>query len=169
MEVEKISELDSLATADNSDILVINDVSEGDTMKITKQNLLKEVNQTLSNLTNLIYPVGAIYISTSSTSPATLFGGTWVQLKDKFLLSAGDTYTAGNTGGEATHTLTIEEMPAHTHTGQRHYQSTSSSTGYSGNWTSQKYTTDNTGSTGGGQAHNNMPPYLVVYVWERTA
>ena len=59
------------------------------------------------------YPVGAIYISTISTSPASLFGGTWEQLKDRFLLGAGDTYAAGATGGEAAHALTVNEMPPH--------------------------------------------------------
>ena len=62
-----------------------------------------------------IYPVGAIYMSVSSTSPASLFGGTWEQIQNRFLLAAGDTYAAGKTGGEATHTLTVEEMPAHNH------------------------------------------------------
>lgn len=71
----------------------------------------------LSDLANLVYPVGSIYMSTSNVSPATLFSGTtWEQIQDKFLLSAGSTYTAGSTGGEATHVLTEAEMPAHTHT-----------------------------------------------------
>lgn len=68
------------------------------------------------NIIDAIYPVGSIYMSVNSTSPATLFGGTWTQIKDTFLLSAGDTYTAGDTGGEATHTLTSGEMPIHNHT-----------------------------------------------------
>lgn len=61
------------------------------------------------------YPIGSIYQSTSSATPGSLFGGTWERIKDVFLLSAGDTYHAGSTGGEATHTLTISEMPAHAH------------------------------------------------------
>lgn len=64
---------------------------------------------------DLVYPVGAIYISTSNVSPTTLFGGTWQQIQDTFLLAAGTTYSAGNTGGSATHTLTIAELAAHTH------------------------------------------------------
>ena len=66
-------------------------------------------------LLNAIYPVGSIYMSVNSTSPATLFGGTWERIKDRFLLAAGDAYAAGGTGGEATHTLTEGEMPAHSH------------------------------------------------------
>lgn len=68
------------------------------------------------DIVNLIYPVGSIYMSVASASPATLFGGTWEQLKDRFLLGAGDTYTAGDTGGSASHTLTTDEMPSHNHT-----------------------------------------------------
>lgn len=66
------------------------------------------------------YPVGSIYISANSTSPATLFGGTWSMIKDKFILLAGDTYRAGSTGGEASHKLTIDEMPRHNHTQNPH-------------------------------------------------
>ena len=228
--------------------------------------------QTLKNyLDNLIlskvYPVGSIYISVDSTSPATLFGGTWVQLKDRFLLGVGDTYSSVNaTGGEATVTLTTSQIPSHTHTftGSSHTHSvgahshglnshthtyaksnaTSGSTTLtinqipshqhqvvigsfantnSENWNS-KYnghvtydfdnntnyntratgggqghthsistTSTNTGAasgstanstafntggatqggtnanTGGGGSHNNLPPYLTVYMWKRTA
>ena len=67
-------------------------------------------------LVDVIYPVGAIYISVNSTSPATLFGGTWEQIKDKFLLSTGNSYANGSTGGSATHTITSANLPAHTHT-----------------------------------------------------
>lgn len=69
-----------------------------------------------NNLINIIYPVGSIYMSTNNVSPATFLGGTWEQIKDKFLLTAGDTYAAGSTGGAATHTLTTAQMPSHTHT-----------------------------------------------------
>lgn len=116
-----------------------------------------------------VYPVGAVYISTVSTSPATLFGfGTWQQIEDVFLLSAGQTYIAGSTGGEATHTLTIDEIPSHNHTVPLATSNASSANyarmGYQG----ETYR-GTTGSRGGGQAHNNMPPYLTVYMWERTA
>ena len=124
----------------------------------------------------MIYPVGSIYMSVNATSPASLFGGTWEQLKDRFLLAAGDTYAAGSTGGEAEHTLTVDEMPSHTHsplffgsgdvlginadgygTVRLKYESGASSTNIS------------TAATGGSQPHNNMPPYLAVYAWKRIA
>lgn len=63
-----------------------------------------------------VYPVGAIYISTVSISPADLFGGTWEQIQDRMLLGAGTSYTAGSTGGAATHTLITDELPSHNHT-----------------------------------------------------
>lgn len=123
------------------------------------------------------YPVGAIYISTSSTSPASLFGGTWEQIKDRFLLAAGTSYTAGSTGGAATHKLTKAELP--------NYQlpvSIKASHDGLGDWTMlQRGWEDRTmaevGNTynisvksgGSDQAHNNMPPYLTVYMWRRTA
>ena len=120
---------------------------------------------------DMVYPVGSVYVSVNSTSPATLFGGTWVQIKDKFLLSAGDTYEAGATGGEATHVLTVDEMPRHNHSIDNLNASGSTTPymtvqaqekkGYGGNV--------QTFFTGGGQAHNNMPPYIVVYIWQRTA
>lgn len=64
---------------------------------------------------DLAHPVGSYYWSSVSTNPATLFGGTWEQVNDKFVLAAGSTYTAGQTGGEATHTLITSEIPSHTH------------------------------------------------------
>lgn len=67
-------------------------------------------------LVDLIYPVGSIYLSTTAVNPATLFGGKWEQIKDTFLLSAGDKYFLGNTGGAAEVTLTANQMPKHTHT-----------------------------------------------------
>ena len=66
-------------------------------------------------LLNLVYPVGSIYWSSNNTNPGTLFGGTWAQIKDKFILAAGDSYTNGATGGAATVTLTVSNMPSHKH------------------------------------------------------
>ena len=123
-----------------------------------------------------IYPVGAIYMSTSSTSPASLFGGTWEQIQNRFLLAAGSSYTAGDTGGEATHTLTANEIPAHSHaiySGYGDIVSNVSDAYRYQKWGSSDrgWKTGNLGtnSIGGGAAHNNMPPYLVIYVWKRTA
>lgn len=124
-----------------------------------------------------VYPVGSIYMSVNSTSPATLFGfGTWEQLKDRFLLAAGDTYSAGSTGGEATHKLTTNEMPSHNHSTYGNVPKINTdrgSTVYGHSTSNENWWFSGVASsvknTGGGAAHNNMPPYLSVYMWKRTA
>lgn len=124
----------------------------------------------LDNILNSIYPVGSVYISVNSTNPAILFGGTWQQIKDKFLLSAGDTYNAGDEGGEAKHTLTIAEMPSHSHKTWLGTTGEAQETLSTGDRTSHNWgATSALEATGGGQPHNNMPPYLAVYMWKRTA
>lgn len=116
-----------------------------------------------------IYPVGSIYISVNNTNPGTMFGGTWERIQDTFLLASGSTYGAGTTGGEATHTLTINEMPSHSHT-------LTGNSGTGGKAETVPYGSATTGTNmyaiknaGGGQPHNNMPPYLAVYVWKRVS
>lgn len=173
----------------------------------------------VSQLLDLFYPVGSIYTSTKNTNPATTLGGTWTQIKDRFLLCAGDSYSAGATGGSATHThttgshtLTVDETPAHTHTRgtmditgtfrvdpdnawcriasptgafTADTDATRATGGASGSstvssravFTASRSWTGETSSVGGGSAHNhgntgstsNLPPYKVVYAWERTA
>ena len=128
-----------------------------------------------SELLNLIYPIGSIYISVNQANPNTLFGGTWERIEDRFLLAASDTYKAGATGGEATHELTIDEMPSHNH-GFTDFWSVSQSSytakvvAMVGDKKGSNDLTDKTvtANTGGGNAHNNMPPYLAVYIWKRT-
>lgn len=123
-------------------------------------------------LLDLIHPVGSIFQSTDATSPAELFGGTWEQIKDVFLLAAGDSHEAGTTGGEETHTLTRAEIPDHTHgydyTGQSDATGTEAIKIVYPGGTANAYT-GNATSNCGGRAHNNMPPYLAVYTWRRTA
>ena len=146
-------------------------------------NVQSIVNEKLKKYWETIYPVGHIYISASETDPGTLFGGTWEQIKDTFLLASGNTYAAGATGGEATHTLSTDEMPSHNHSksdggtlalngidGKVARGLVAKGTNYAVfTATSQDglayggYVT----RTGGGAAHNNMPPYLAVYVWKR--
>lgn len=124
-----------------------------------------------------VYPVGAIYMSVSNTTlPGDLFGGTWASIGQGRMLvgfddatenADTDFTTAEATSGFKTHTLTINEMPAHTHSFTEENTRGAGSLG-AGNGDSS-FSTVNTSSTGGGQAHNNMPPYLVVYMWKRTA
>lgn len=134
------------------------------------------------------YPVGAFYISYNSTSPASLFGGTWTQVGGVFLgaYQKGLQYFGAihGTGGEILHTLTNDEIPNH---GQHlyddwmeHGNATSKYLGEAGISTygsaTRGWNTDYGGeyypagqNIGGGLAHNNMPPYLIVYMWRRTA
>lgn len=175
------------------------------------------------------YPVGAYYISSSSTSPATLFGGTWVQIQNRMIMAAGSSYSVGATGGSATKTLTTNNLPSHTHScgsagSHSHTRGTMNITGSITNpssdndllfeaetatgsgalslsssrttnkggqigesqigydvlnlnakngWTGETSTTGShshtIGSTGKSTAFDIMPPYIVAYVWRRTA
>lgn len=126
---------------------------------ITKGEAVRaDIEQTVANLLdaktvgNLVYPVGSIYMSVTSASPATIFGGTWVQLQDQFLLAAGSKYAAGTTGGSAdaiipshTHTVTAASASAgaHTHT-------TSGSVASGGEHT---HTVSGTGASAGAHTH----------------
>ncbi len=171
---------------------------------------------TWASVFDMIYPVGSIYMSVNNTDPGTLFGGTWAQIQDSFILAAGSTYAGGSTGGAATinlshshtvnshnhslpantgsHTLTVEEIPSHSH----NYPlldvgdtSTPKSDGVA--WQRRTYWNYvNSSSVGGGKGHTHsiggntgdkspgtdsklsstqsiLPPYLAVYVWKRTA
>lgn len=157
----------------------------------TQSTINTAIDTALSNKMNatdvidLVYPVGAIYMSVNSTSPSTLFGGTWQRLEDTFLYATSGTADTGYqaTAGEATHTLTVNEMPSHTHIQDPHVHTQNGS--YSaGSGSENAYTmssnrkkqyvstverTATNQNTGGGQAHNNMPPYMKVYMWKRTA
>ena len=141
----------------------------------------------LANIGKTVYPVGSIYISVTDTSPASLFGGTWEQLKDRFLLAAGDSYAAGSVGGTAEHTLTVDEIPKHRHASDSYMDGFAATTTGADNYvTWVNYGTKNnnepttvvgslgngpvrTSWVGGSQPHNNMPPYRSVYMWQRIA
>jgi hypothetical protein len=126
------------------------------------------------------YPIGSVYISFNNTDPSTYFGGSWERIKGKFLLSADDnTYRNETTGGEASHKLTTNEMPSHSHGlsktvpyGVPYNDTGGSLSGNSGSGPYYRETYNppwTVNNAGGGQAHNNMPPYIAVYMWRRTA
>lgn len=169
---------------DSEGNLVVKTLTVGEKKEEETPSLNKE------EVCNMIYPVGSVYVSVNSASPSTLFGGTWEQLKDRFLLGAGNSYGNGTTGGEASHTLTINEMPSHTHTQNPHghsarakgFNGTSNANGYymlRRNRNDDGYddvsanaaipATATNQNTGGSASHNNMPPYLVVYMWKRVS
>lgn len=154
-------------------INVLEDLVVNDNIIVKIENdsyVVKKINPKKSkDILEMVYPIGSIYMSVNSTNPEYLFGGTWEQLKDRFLLGAGDSYNNGATGGEATHTLTEAEMPSHSHV--MPYTGTDwQRPGTSGNdWIIPSVYGDKyyTGAAGANQAHNNMPPYLVVNMWKR--
>ena len=130
------------------------------------------------------YPVGSIYLSVNNTNPGTIFGGTWEQIKDKFLLACGSTYANGSTGGEATHKLTNNELPklsghfSTTVPGGHGNYAKGVFRGGSSTWSGKTLVANETSGTymwgydiniGGDASHNNMPPYLAVYVWKRVS
>ncbi len=132
-----------------------------------------DVKQLKLSFLDKVYPIGSIYLSVAGTNPGTLFGGTWTQIKDRFLLAAGNTYANGSTGGAT----------QHKHLGTSGFSSDKQGTvwgsnGYASGVTVSGYKTNTTqhsgGSTGGitvpytGDG-SSMPPYLAVYVWKRTA
>lgn len=156
-----------------------------------KEVIQAAVTQAVADAKLAAHPVGSYYWSSESTDPSTLFGGTWEQVKDRFVLAAGDSYAVGATGGEASHTLSVNEMPSHKHgvgylsapgnylpqgsTSFLSFRNQSSTydpliNGVLTDISPSGYTTDNFINTeGGGAAHNNMPPYIVAYCWKRTA
>lgn len=168
MASQKISDLSELIAPEGGDMLVVVDDPAGtpETKKMTVTRLL-----------TLMYPVGSLYFNGSAaTSPATLLGfGTWARFGEGRVIVSqqaadADFDTAGDTGGAKTHTLTVAEMPAHTHNQGIRNTSTAGTAGVQGGSTANNATIANgVPTTGGGGAHNNMPPFIVGYVWIRTA
>jgi microcystin-dependent protein len=215
--------------------LSTNDYTTNEKNQVAKiTTITSDINTIKSQLNNIllqVYPIGSIYISTVNKNPKDLFGGTWEPFAaGRTIIGNGTSdkaFTAGNTGGSSTHTLTTSEMPSHTHTQNSHnhtqnsHNHTQNSHNHSqnqhrhtihrsgnggGQWTGMAGSPSNTyegwpeneigyttatnnaatatnnattatnnaatatnQNTGGGSAHNNLPPYIVTYIWKRTA
>lgn len=145
-------------------------------------NIINNENNVIKDDTNIFlasHPVGSVYICVADEDPHT-YGGTWERIKDTFLLAAGDTYTNGSTGGEATHKLTAAEsgLPAHTHSAKEYVVKTASTgtvkwhpapkADSTSSYSNSVEVESNTAADAK-NAHNNMPPYIAVNVWKRTA
>lgn len=120
-----------------------------------------------SPIADAIYPVGSIYMSVNAANPSTLFGGTWQRIQGRFLFAADSAHAAGSTGGEETHKLTVAEMPRHSHAINGSWRDGAGSNVVVNGFESGTEATS--GYAGGDKPHNNMPPYLSVYIWKRTA
>lgn len=137
-------------------------------------NDLTYIKDFIDDLYATIYPVGAIYISVTSTNPGTYLGGTWAAFGTGRTLVGIDTgqsefNVVEETGGSKTHTLSTGEIPSHAHTISS-FPVWSSNAGLGGSAFAVDSTeTKSTNNAGSGGAHNNLQPYIVVYMWKRTA
>lgn len=146
-----------------------------------KSSLQSSINGKASKLD--VYPVGTYYYSSSSTSPASLFGGSWTAIVDAFIFGSGKNYKAGDMGGELVHTLSLSEIPSHQHLMSNSGVQVLAIGGSTGETTDgfvaggsnslwagmQKGRIQATAKNGGGNAHNNMPPFITANIWRRTA
>jgi hypothetical protein len=133
----------------------------------------------VDEIVNTVYPVGSIYLSVNGTNPGSLpsfTGTTWVRYAEgKCLFGVDDTdtdFALETTGGEKEHTLTIAEMPSHTHAEKNSETSTHATTITVGSYPWYQRVGDisvQSGSRGGDQPHENLPPYIAIYIWKRTA
>ena len=220
-----ISAVTSYAVAET--LIKSADVSYVDNSNLKATNVQAAIDGTCTKFSNdlqsfllKVYPIGSIYISYDSTNPGTLFGGTWEAFgKGQTLVgidsSQTEFNTVGKTGGEKVHTLTIDEMPSHTHiftgdtvvtseapdhkhlyddytvvispgtnTGYFNFEFDSSGKGTAitsgedpndrktkgaGAHTHTVTATGSNSSSGGSKAHNNLQPYITVYMWKRKA
>lgn len=183
---QDVRNLQASVNENTSDISSLNTEVDNNTSDIS--SLTTKVNNNTSQITTLhsmlavywktLYPVGSIYISTSATfNPNTAWGGTWQQTASgRCLIGANDTYPLGSMGGESTHTLTIEELPQHSHgiygadTRDGNITLDKARFSYKDQGQTTSYISGILGTelTGNNNAHNNMQPYLAVYMWKRT-
>ena len=139
---------------------------------------------TVSEITNIIYPVGSIYITTNNQNPGEYLGGKWESFGEGRTIVGAGTGTDENNvqkvfeveqiGGEYQHTLTVNEMPKHTHINYGFYAATpaagtTSGVAVSGGTGTVNYRAANDAQTGGSQAHNNVQPYITTYMWKRVS
>lgn len=176
-----ITSRDNKFSLDSEGNLTVNSIN----FNTSENNLLS-----FEAIFNKIYPVGAIYISANDVNPGVLFTGSWARINGRFLIGAGPNeentfngfgtypagsinFTPGEFGGEASHVLSINEMPSHNHLFMRNKifdaeQNTEGGTTRGGNsLLNNMKTYAYTQNTGDGMAHNNIPPYYVVYIWRR--
>ena len=140
------------------------------------ENEFEIVKEDIEDTLLKVYPIGSIYLSVNSTDPSELFGGTWERFANgKVLVGVNEDDNDFNEvekeGGEKKHTLTINEMPSHNHPNFVDNGQGNGDWGYMFQY-NNKTAGQNAGASGyagGGQAHNNLQPYITCYMWKRTA
>jgi len=170
-----VSAIDGIAQATTGDHFAIAVISKSAGQVGVVSCILANSNSSVLNA----YPIGSIYMSVNPTNPSNYFGGTWVawgtgRVPVGLDSSQSEFDTVEKTGGEKAHTLMVTEMPSHTHSFGRPswYVSDFVSGGdiFTPNgYKTSKRVTMNTDATGGSGAHNNLQPYIVCYMWKRTA
>ena len=167
--------LNELTTENNKLKSIIEDLkAKVETLSNTTLDLQKNP-KILNQFLDFLHPIGSFFLSSDSKNPSEIFGGKWEKVSDLFLVGAGNKYTLNSTGGEETHILTKEEMPSHSHVieplGRRFAWGgdfTQDGPASGNGWRSQ-LSNHVTSVEGGGKAHNNIPPYLAVFIWKRIA
>lgn len=164
----------------NNTLLVCNtaitEPEEFDETKWDATNIGEEINEVKSNMSHVGMVIHSTTLDTEEKVKSIYGGTSWVKIEGRFLLGQSSSHAVNTTGGEETHKLTVAEMPSHNHAGKISARGaylafcndcTGGSTGTASyNSTGDTFTLT---SNGGDQAHNNMPPYKAVYIWERTA
>ena len=173
--VEKVSAYDTItlqewySSATVSDRLTVDFVGElASEVPTGLDGYYRATPAKMQSILDFIYPVGSVYISYSHVDPGTLFGGTWTRIQNAFLWGVDSSGAIGQTGGEKTVTLTANQIPAHNHGGTYTNAGSAAKTHawLASGGSAMAY---DTVDTGGGEAHNNMPPYIQVSIWRRTA
>lgn len=155
---------DKVALNENADIANINKVTAGD---------MNEIKKVVNSLANLFFPIKKVVIFNDNDDHSNYLGFTWERIASGKMLVGIDSAdtdfnTIGKTGGEKEHTLTIDEMPSHTHT-VNYSGGAGTSTGVTAMGDQLGTSSAIVQARGGGQAHNNMPPYQVVALWQRVS
>lgn len=192
---------DAITTKDANTLYNITDDADSTSVASLLSQVQTQINNVYNSITStvldMVYPVGSIYLSVNNVNPATLFGGTWVQIKDTFLLAAGDTYSNGGTGGSADAVVVSHNhtQNAHSHkpastslkflvsdtnvaiNGTKRAFPASGTSAYlvyasdPGSGINENSTTQSVTATniaaGVAATGKNMPPYLAVNIWRR--
>ena len=168
--ITKINDLESKIDQESGSYIYVDQQFENEINFTSDPQTQLDNKLNKTDILDTIYPVGSIYMSVSTTSPTILFGGQWEQINGKFLLSSSNEYALLSTGGNATHTLSIDEMPEHTHLQEAHTHTQSSHN--HGLWSARQYQNNADGlgmnSSDGNIAYNKGNTLYIAGAWNGT-